>query len=174
MGALAMRAWLAQVGRIALLRTGPQDLPASSAALLLAMALWWCLTGAMLLFAPEPPPLLDVALTFALQLASIQVVLMIAGRPARFGQVAQALFATGALIGLLNLPLWLAAGPIGAETSIPGPLVVLALIGLFWSLAVDGHVWRHALELPYAGGIAVAVLVFLLQILVLETIGLGA
>jgi len=169
-----MSAWLTRVGRIALLRAGPQELPASSAALLLAMVLWWSLTGAMLLFAPEPPPLLDVLLTFALQLASIRVVLEIARRPARFGQVAQALFATGALIGLLNMPLWLVAGPAGGATTIPGPLVVLALIGLFWSLAVDGHVWRHALELPYAGGIAVAVLVFLLQIIALEALGLGS
>ncbi|MBY6204028.1 hypothetical protein [Halomonas denitrificans] len=168
-----MNAWLALVVRIALLRAGPQDLPASSAALWLAMALWWGLTGAMLLFAPDPPPVRDVLLTFALQLASIQVVLALARRPARFGQVAQALFATGALVGLLNLPLWLAAGPADGAAAIPGPLVVLALIGLFWSLAVDGHVWRHALELPYAGGIAVAVLVFLLQIIALEAVGIG-
>jgi hypothetical protein len=53
------------------------------------------------------------------------------------------------------------------------PFVFMALTGLFWSLAVDGHVWRHSLELPYAGGLGVAVLIFLLQLVILQTIGLG-
>lgn len=164
-----MNAWLRRIVDIALLRAGPQDLPAAPAALLLAFAMWWLLTASMLLLAPDPPAPADALLTFALQLLMVQIVLSVAQRRARFNQTAQALFGTGALIGLLNLPLWLVAA-----TPVPGPLVVLALAGLFWSLAVDGHVWRHALSLPYPGGLAVAVLVFLLQIVALEALGLGS
>lgn len=165
-----MNAWLRKILDIALLRSGPQDLPAALPALLLAIAMWWLLTSAMLVLAPEDNrlPLGDALVTFALQLLAVGLVLSIAQRSARFNQTAQALFATGALIGLLNLPLWLVAA-----TPVPGPLVGLALVGLFWSLSVDGHVWRHALELSYPGGLAVAVLVFLLQIAALEAIGLG-
>ena len=164
-----MSAWLERIVQIALLRAGPQDLPGGTAPLIAAFLLWWLLVVPMLLLAPEPLPPADAVLTFAIQLALVHLVLLVHRRPRRFAQTAQALFATGALIGLLNLPLWLAPGP-----PIPAPFVLLAVTGLCWSLAVDGHVWRHALELPYAGGLAVAVLVFLLQIVALQAIGLGS
>ncbi|NKI36488.1 hypothetical protein HFP89_15060 [Wenzhouxiangella sp. XN79A] len=164
-----MKAWLERIVQVALLRAGPQDLPGGSAPLIAALLMWWLLVAPMLLLAPEPLPFFDALLTFSIQLALIHLVLLVNRRPQRFAQSAQALFGTGALIGLLNLPLWLAPGP-----PIPAPLVLLALTGLCWSLAVDGHVWRHSLELPYAGGLAVAVLVFLLQIVTLQAIGLGA
>ena len=164
-----MNAWLDRLVQIALLRAGPQDLPAGPAPLIAALLMWWLLVAPMLLLAPEPLPFTDALLTFAVQLALIHFVLLVNRRPRRFAQAAQAMFGTGALIGLLNLPLWLSPGP-----PIPAPFVFMALIGLCWSLAVDGHVWRHALELPYAGGLGVAVLVFLLQLVILQTIGLGA
>jgi hypothetical protein len=163
-----MNAWIDRLVQIALLRAGPQDLPGGTAPLLAALLLWWLLVAPMLLLAPEPLPFADALLTFAIQLALVHLVLLVNRRPQRFAQAAQALFGTGALIGLLNLPLWLAPGP-----PIPMPFVFMALTGLFWSLAVDGHVWRHSLELPYAGGLGVAVLIFLLQLVILQTIGLG-
>ena len=70
------------------------------------------------------------------------------------------------MISLINLPLWLSP-----QTPIPAPLVMLALIGLFWSLAVDGHIWRNALDCTYAVGLIVPVLILFVQLFVLQAMG---
>lgn len=161
-----MTAWLSRIVQIALLRAGPQDLPVSSLSLLLACAAWWALTLTMLATAESPPAFSHALIAFGLQLALILTVLTLGRGPERFNQTATALFGTGALISLVNLPLWLVSGP-----PVPVGLVFVALVGLFWSLAVDGHIWRHALGLPYAGGLALAVLLFLIQIVTLQALG---
>lgn len=161
-----MSAWLSHIVQIALLRAGPQDLPVSPVSLALACTAWWLLTLLMLASAHSPPAFAHALIAFGLQIAAILTVLTLGRRPERFNQTAAALFGTGALIGLLNVPLWLVSSP-----PVPAGLVLVALIGLFWSLAVDGHVWRHALGLPYAGGLALAVLLFLIQIVALQALG---
>jgi len=90
------------------------------------------------------------------------------GHAPRFLQTVAAVFGSGALISLANLPLWLYPG-----TPVPAPIVLLVMLGLLWSLAVDGHIWRHALELPLPLGVAVAVLILIIQVSVFQFISGG-
>lgn len=161
-----MQHWLTTIWNIALLRAGPQDLPAGGASLLLAVTLYSGIALVSGLIDARSTGLADMGVSVVLPLAAAAAVLALRGLTARFGQTVAALFGTGALISLVNIPLWFSA-----HTPIPAPLVALALVALFWSLAVDGHIWRNALECSYAAGLMVAVLILSLQMFVFQAVG---
>lgn len=82
----------------------------------------------------------------ALLFAALQV----RGHPARWLQSYTALLGAGALFGLISLAYRGLASLFGA-----GWLAELLDLSLFvWSLAVMGHILRHALEIPLAMGVA--------------------
>lgn len=161
-----MKAWWQRIWAICLLRAGPQDLPASSTSLALALAAWWGVSALALAAPGTRVQAADALLLFVAQLAMIAGLLVASRRSARFLQTAAALFACGAVVSLANVPLWL-------STASPPPagLAVLALAALFWSLAVDAHIWRHALERSYVVGLAVAVVLFVVQLVLLQALG---
>lgn len=165
-----MKHWLTTLWHIALMRAGPQDLPAGSSSPVLALVMY---STVVLVSGLTDAHTAGLAENIVSMLVTIILPLIVAGsilaarhRPARFGQTVAALFGTGALISLINVPLWFST-----QTPIPMPLAVLALIGLFWSLAVDGHIWRNALDCAYAGGLMVAVVILLLQLFVFQAMG---
>lgn len=165
-----MKRWLITLWHIALMRAGPQDLPPGSISPGLALVMYStivAISGLADARAAEPADIgLSILVTIVLPLVVTVSILAARGRGARFGQTVAALFGTGALISLINIPLWFST-----QTPIPAPLVVLALIGLFWSLAVDGHIWRNALDCAYAGGLIVAVVILFLQLFVFQAMG---
>jgi hypothetical protein len=142
---------------ICLLRAGPADLPASQA--LLGLALVTYATVGVLVLTPGSglggavvQSVADVALLIVL----LRVGLQLRRVPERFNQTLAALAGTGAMIGFAAWPLiaTLHAADVRGELA---PLPSLLLLGLFlWSLAVIGHVLRHALVLSYAAGVLVA------------------
>lgn len=151
---------------ILLLKDGPQDLPAGNAALLLAAGLYLAATGASLsLGEGTDNPIGVLALALLLPLILVRIVLGLRGRPARWTQTLSALFGTSGLLSLLSLPL---AGFSGSE---PGPVVmVTSLVLFFWSFAVDGHIWRHALDTSFAVGLAVAVVLFAVSMSIITSV----
>lgn len=162
-----MSEWLATLIRIALLRAGPQDLPADGRSLAAALLLYGAVVMGSGRAAENPAPMLDLLVAMGVPLVCAGLLLTLRGVPARLGQTASALFGTGALISLLNLPIWMTG-----TTPLPPVLVILALTALFWSLAVDAHIWRHALAVPFAGGLVTAVVILLAQLFTFQALGL--
>lgn len=149
------------------LRLGPQDLPAGNLPLAVAVA-GYCIVTAFSLSIGETPdrPMLIVILAVALPLVLVRIVLGLRGHPARSPQTLTALFGTSALLSILSLPV----SSLTAAGETP-PLAVLASLALFaWSFVVDAHIWRHALEVTFSTGLAVAVVLFALSLFVISSL----
>ncbi len=142
-----------------LLRKAPQDLPASSA--LLGIALAADLLAGMLLSHSA-----GISVGVGLAQTLVDVVLMLSllygglnwtRHSARFVQAATALLGSGALLGVLaTVPLGLLPSDPQAQGSPGLSILFLGLIG--WGVLVTGHIVRHAFELSLAQGLAVAVI----------------
>jgi len=165
-----MKRWLITLWQIALMRAGPQDLPGGASSPVLALLLYCAVLLVSGLTDDQSAGLdalgLSISVAILLPLLATAAILGTRQRSARFKQTVAALFGTGALISLINVPLWFSP-----QAPIPAPLIVLALIGLFWSLAVDGHIWRNALDCTYAVGLIVAVLILFMQLFVFQAMG---
>lgn len=96
-------------------------------------------------------------------------VLQIAGKSPRLVQTLTALAGTGALLGILGVPLvWhavrahQAGGPSAA-------LVAGWLVLLVWTVSVQAHIFRHALSIRYGFALMIAALHAVIAIYTLET-----
>lgn len=150
--------------QICLLRRGPQDLPRSTLLLYLVLGLY-ALAGVMLALAYQPiPSAIALSLTdTALLSAMTGLLLYLYGRTARVVQTLSALAGTGFLLALAALVptwWWTTARASGADASL-APLALLALV--VWSIAVAGHILRHALSAPFPIGLIVAVVFYWLS-----------
>ena len=143
------------------LRRGPEDMPYSK-------RLFTTLVGASVA--------LDVASSFALgqpshalarSLVSTGLMLALCGIALgirrlgnRYVQTASALVACSMFFSLLILPLAWLAGPTPAPPAALSPLQVLVgwamLAIVVWSVVVDAHIIRRALDAPFVFGLALA------------------
>jgi len=157
--------------QICLLRQGPQDLPLSG--ILLAIALIAhtvmsillsnvSLSAASALLSGVVDTVLLVVLTGAL--------LTVQRRHARVIQTVTALAGTGAIITLVALPVsgWLHGADQAAGEGGFALLLLLILTG--WSLAVAGHIFRHALSVPYFLGLVLAAVFYWISISVFRAL----
>lgn len=148
------------------LRAGPQDLPADWRWLYVLIPLD-VLVSTVAHMRPIGQTLIAMAVFLAMTGATVQLVLQLGRKPARFPQTFMAVIGIDTVITLLSLPLALAAPSAeavqgGAQVS---PLMVLAFYGLLgWNVIALGHVFRHALNLSLALGTAVGLSVFLLPL----------
>ena len=146
------------------LRLGPQDLPPGIRVLLACLGLYALVTGISLIDSNRdihPATLLLIAMMLPLGLAWI--VLKWRGLAARWEQTVAALFGSSAVLSLITLPLNLLGG------DQPGALLALVLLLVFfWSFAVDAHIWRHALNVTYSTGLAVAAVFFGITLIALN------
>jgi hypothetical protein len=54
---------------------------------------------------------------------------------------------------------------------VPQPDIAVLYLGLFgWSLAVDAHIYRHALSIKMGIGVLLAVLIFAANLILLRTV----
>lgn len=140
---------------IALLRRGPQTLPASTFLLYLALAAHWG-TGVLLgLFSLPPAMALLSALAGTLvMVALVHGLLLLHRLHARVTQTLTALAGCEVLLGLLALPLTLLfyAGGGMAELA-----ALLSLLLLGWNVAVAAHIFRHALNVSVGMGVLFAI-----------------
>ncbi len=151
---------------ITLLRMGPQDLAPGGQTMFVSLTLY-ALIASISLFLPEPTgnPVVVMAVAIAVPLALSRIILVAAGKLARWEQTVSALFGTSAVISAISLPFGLTATDEGLAIS--GLVLVLLF---FWSLAVNGHIWRHALEVSFGGGLAIAVLSFAATLFVVNAV----
>ena len=151
---------------ITLLRRGPEHLP-PSVFLLQATLLAYLLTSAA---AATVSPLsgvsavLDVSVDVGFTIAWFWLLLLLYGRRHRFVQTLTALLGTQALLTALSLPIlaWNSDTPPGADSAGLARLAIGSVF--FWALGVIGHILSRALELPYVGGLLIAVAYAVAQI----------
>ncbi|HLF30824.1 MAG TPA: hypothetical protein VI566_07310 [Xanthomonadales bacterium] len=85
---------------------------------------------------------------------------------ARLPQTLTALAGTGLIFGAFSILLVLQAAP-----GSPQPLLALLWLATFaWSLVVDAHIYRRALSTTMSLGILIAVLLFALNFILMETL----
>lgn len=161
------------------LKRGPQDLPYWPTGLILllvaSIVVDWCIA---LLTASEQPYILVRSLfsnVFALVI--LYILLSLRSLQTRFVQTAIALVACGIVFSLLVLPIALASGKMPATPQQLSPLQMLLAWVTFaiivWKFTVDGHILRHALNIPFAAGLTIAV-VWAIADLSLARLFLGA
>jgi len=148
------------------LRGGPQDLPAQmplarNLAVVLTMA--YVAEGFIadsILGEPDTAPRSLLAIT--VQFIMIAALLNWRGLAARFLQTIAALAGVGLLFGFLSV-LLISQMEAGQNQ----PLLALVWITAFgWSLAVDAHIYRHALSITMSQGVLVAVIIFALNLVI--------
>ncbi|MEA3642150.1 MAG: hypothetical protein VBE63_19740 [Lamprobacter sp.] len=144
---------------LALLRRAPQDLPASSALLLLLLVAG---LGAGLLLGLTAGVglgngLLQSLLDLGLMLGTLWAALGLLERRERFVQTATALLGVDTLITLIALlPIGLAR-PLDAESGLLALAGLLFLMLVAWSVLATGHILRHAFDLTLLQGAAIAI-----------------
>jgi hypothetical protein len=146
------------------LRSGPQEMPAG-APLAFMLAIAYLAQGLM---ADRIMDETDTAprslLAIAVQFGAITALLRLRHLAERVPQTISALAGTGFLFGLLSILLLSQLTP-----GEPQPGLAMAYLGLFlWSLAVDAHIYRHALSVNISFGVLVAVLIFALNFFLLR------
>ena len=154
-----MREIIRLFAQIALLRRGPQDLPASP--LLLTLTLTAYLAVSFLLSAVLPPmegwrgPLVVDAL---FTLAWYAVLLRAVGRPERILQTATAVFGLQAVLAPLSIPSDWLARRFAADATWQVPVTCAALALLAWLVAANGRIVKAALEWSGSASVALVIL----------------
>lgn len=146
------------------LRSGPQELPASWAltALVIAIYVGEGIITSQTLGGEDSAA--RTTLAAGMQFLVVALLLRMRAHPERLPQTLLALAGTGILLGLLAFVFLLQADP---ETN--QPLLALVWFAIFgWSLAVDAHIYRHALGIPLSQGVLVAVVILAVTYLVIQ------
>lgn len=153
--------FLALVRDLCRFRRGPQDLPHAPVllGLLIALGTFIDLVSGVLL-GGIPHMLARSLVSTALVLGLCWIALALRHRLARYVQTATALVACGIAFSLaILLFAWLAGSPPATPAELT-PLHVLLGWGMLtlivWSVAVNAHILRHALDAPFMFGLALA------------------
>ena len=155
-----------------LLRIAPQDLPASTLLLALAIAAHAGLgTVVSLLYVP-PLTALGVSVTGTVLVGVLAYALLsVRGLVARFSQTYAALAGTGAVLEVVALPI-VAMLDTTSPSDAPSAAGVLRAVPwlalLVWSWVVSGHILRHALSVHITAGIGISMAFFWLSAAVIH------
>ena len=153
------------------MRLGPQDLPTSN--LLMVMVLLSHTITSILLSTVHleiGPSLLSGVIDTALLCALTATLLYATRLQVRLTQTLSALAGTGTLLGLVALPIssWLHAAQAGGSETVTPALILLMLVG--WSLAVMGHILRHALSTMLILGLVIASVMYWVTISIMTAL----
>ena len=149
---------------IVLWRRGPQDLPASSLLLAIAVAAYVAVSAVQLALLGETAAtwFFFVVIDPLLLAGWVWLVLRLYGRPERFMQTASAVFGTGAVLGIgLYLPLQLIITGLGYDPT-SGLAQFFALVLVIVFALVTGRIIKLATDSNMFTGIAVSLTYFLL------------
>ncbi|HEV7631351.1 MAG TPA: hypothetical protein VGO41_00090 [Steroidobacteraceae bacterium] len=159
---------------IAVFRRGPEDLPVSAVLLLLTIVAYLLVTFGLGSVMPVTAGnRLDLlALSAAFLVACYWVVLRLAGRPERFLQTLTAIFGFQLVIAPINVGFralfqrYTAADPL----MLPVWFMMLGLVLLIWTLAINGRILRSATSWPLFSCVALVVLQELLGVVVILSV----
>ena len=154
-----LRAVLARVVDIVLLRAGPETLPASKGLLAVVVAVNVAVSAAVTAFMPTAPQSwpLQLLVGTIVTVLWFQLAFTLANKPERFLQTATAIFATTtlflpALIPLVTALLPYLDKPDPAVDPPAAPSILCALLAI-WLLTVQVRIVRAAFEWPYVAAI---------------------
>jgi len=157
--------WLAQL----LLRRPPQSDPLSLVALAGALSAY--LMAALL----QARAAAGWKLAFGITTLDVVImvlfswfVLQLAGKSERFIQTLTALAGTGAVLGVLAIPLARQMAELQPGSAKIGAVSLGWLVLFAWSLAVQAHIFRHALSARFGAGVLLACLHTAIAISLLE------
>ncbi len=143
------------------LRKGPEAIPYSWVLCLVVLTLW-LLAGfaiALSIESIDDQDFLNSTFTGVVALACYAAIVVSSGHTPRLLQTATAILGCGTLISLLYL----------VETVVLGALVgepvttLIAMLIVFWSVPVEGHIIARAIDRHWYVGIAAAMAVFVFQ-----------
>ena len=154
---------------VCLLRRGPQDAPVSSTLLLLVLLVNLAISSIGVSdIIPGPQAVAASIVDAVIIIVLLQLVLRLKNRIERFIQTATATFGTGALLGMLALPLQLAVSSEAAEQS--QTMAIFYLMLLVWVQVVIGHILRHALNVSLSLGIGLALVYSVLSGVLIQSL----
>jgi hypothetical protein len=159
-----MGRWLAFFIEVAALRAAPQDAPASRSMYYTSIFLYWLLGTIILLFDRTYGQAVIVSIIqTGLMLFLSHLGLWIRKLPERQLQTITALTGSGSIILLVAIPVigWAAQTPEGSNLTQIILMIWIAL--LIWETVVVGHVYRHALDIPFVAGLGLALVLMYLS-----------
>jgi cytochrome b len=166
-----IKRWLVSWLQQCLLRRAPQDDPLSYS------ALQWSIVAYVLMDLWQARASSDWPATLGMTLLDTLVMVLFAWtllllmkKSARLVQTLTALAGTGTVLGVVGLPLILQAARTQTEDGPAGMLVLAWLLMLVWSIAVQAHIFRHALSTGYGTGLLLAGLHTVLIVTLVETL----
>ena len=148
------------------LRSGPQNMPEGwpfAAVVSLAYIAQGFIADQLFGEADGAPRSL---LAIGVQFSLVALLLKFRNFQVRLPQTLAALAGTGFIFGLLSILILTRVDPDESQ-----PDLALLYLGLFgWSLAVDAHIYRHALSIKMSIGVLLAVLIFAANFMLLRAI----
>ena len=160
-----MLAYVQALIKIALRRSGPEDLPDSAFLLGLTLFIYLFIQIPLALIAYGPGDVLLQTLTVSLLLlfGGLWALLRLTGYRTRYRQTLTAMLGTSALVSALSIPfsLWRQA-LLDTEPGVAMPSTFLFAI-MLWSISIDGHILSRALSRPFGIGLLIAIGYFFLQ-----------
>lgn len=133
--------------QICLFKAGPADIPASHWLLKLVCLIYFSV--GVLVSHVDHAWSASLAASFSdtlLLLAVCWLLLYVRRLNGRFLQTATAMAGTGAIMGLLGLPIFWLFRQVESQGQATSLVLLLVLILMFWSLFITAHIFRHALE----------------------------
>lgn len=144
---------------IAILRKGPQDVPAAPWLLRLILPVYVTVNLLILLLNSDwSTALQQIAVDFLLIAGFSWPLLHFAGKPARFRQTLCALLGTDTVISFFAIPAVASLNTQANELAFFAMLVLMV-----WHWLVTGHIFRHALDRPLFFGLGLALLYILIS-----------
>ena len=166
-----MQALLKLFVDLCLLRANPQDVPA--AGFLFRAALAGYFLSSMAVLAVQAP--LTVALGHAglgtlVLMALVTLLLRLRGGADRFGQTLTALTGSGVVLNVLALPVMYVFVQSRIHDDVSGMPTIFLLLMILWSLAIFGHIMRHAMNISLLAGVLLGVLDIIVTQAVVNTV----
>jgi hypothetical protein len=157
-------------GQIALLRKGPQDVPAAGLLLALTGVAYVTVKVLMVLLLPllSGPWLRALLVDVTFTVAWYWMLLRMLGRGARFVQTASAILGYRTVLAPLTLAAEWLVRRFGDDDTWQVPASMVYIIVVAWSITASGRVLRAALEWPMASCVALVILEFIAGWLVLS------
>lgn len=157
---------------IALLRSGPQVLPASGLLFGLATLACTASTAAVLVFlTPDGASLTRATLVeLLLDAVGLWVVLLVARRTVRYPQVLSAVYGTGTILNLALLPVVALVGVDAPRFEVIGAFA--ATLVMAWGLSILANILHHALELPLGLTLILAAFLLFLSLFARRLLGI--
>ena len=154
-----MRELIRLFWQIALLRRGPQDVPASMLLLVLTVIGYLCVNVVFSSLLPPDshwPGLLLIDSLF--MLAWYTALLRLLGRPERILQTTTAVFGFQAVMAPLLIGSGWLLGRFGSDSTWQVPITCAWLLLIVWLVAANSHIVRAALEWSSASSVALVIL----------------